>query len=147
MRPTLTPVTVTAHALGQPTGRQLGTSLNQCTPSSVGRTTTTGAYSQRSVTSLCTTSMYHQHVPPACTTSMYHQHASSDSPHKRVVFNGATSNPTIRLLLYGEGVNTKNMARMRFEPLLFYFSEHLEHVSLNSWVNGWEVFIRGATSR
>ena len=57
---------------------------------------------------------------------------------------------TIRLLLYGEGVNTKKMARMRFEPLLFYFSEHLEHVSVNSWVktmNGLEVFIRGATSR
>ena len=73
-----------------------------------------------------------------------------DSPHKRVVFNGATLNPTIRLLLYGEGVNTKKMARMRFEPLLFYFSEHLEHVSVNSWVktmNGLEVFIRGATSR
>ena len=70
--------------------------------------------------------------------------------HKRVVFNGATSNRSIRLLLYGEFVNTQKMARMRFEPLLFYFSEHLEHVSVNSWVktmNGLEVFIRGATSR
>ena len=47
---------------------------------------------------------------------------SYDSPYKRVVFKGATSNPTIWLLLNRDGVNARKMARMRLQPLLFYFS-------------------------
>ena len=72
-----------------------------------------------------------------------------DLPHKRVVLDGATSNPTIRLLLYGDGVYAKKMARMRLQPRLFYFSD-LGHVSVDSWVktmNGLEVSFGGQPSR